>query len=357
MQHTKLAIVGSGPAGYTAGIYSSRAELSPIIFAGINPGGQLMYTTEVENYPGFSKGTMGVDLMAEMREQSIVFGAKIVDTFVTAIDFSQRPFQIWTTLLPQIDYSFYETAKREEVSEVVKKIKGKLTPTHSADSLILSTGAVSKMTGVKGEDEFLGRGVSTCATCDAAFFKEKDVLVVGGGDSAMEDSLSLIKFAKSITILNRGDKLKASKVMQDRVINHPKVTVMWNTSLKEIRGEKFVEAATISRDGELEDVSVQGIFIAIGHTPMTSLFSDDIALDDHGYIITPLSFSRLGTEFAKKSLDKSGLMSFPSMTNISGVFAAGDVVDIRYKQAVTAAGNGCMASLDAERWLEIQENN
>jgi len=311
MEQTRVPIIGSGPAGYTAAIYTGRAQLEPTVFAGEQSGGQLMWTTDIENFPGFPKGIAGPQLMMDMRAQAEKFGAKMVDKFVTSVDVTSKPFTISTA-----DSSF------------------------TADSIIIATGAESIMTGVPGEKEFLGRGVSTCAVCDAAFYREKTTFVIGGGDSAMEDTLALTKFAKSVTVLHRRDTFKASKIMQERVLSHEKVTVLWNSVLKEVKGEGVVKEAVVETNGEEKTLPADGIFVAIGHKPMTQIFKDKIILDDHGYVIT-------GMESEK----------FPTMTSVEGIFAAGDNVDHRYKQAITAAGIGCSAALDAERWLESQQES
>ncbi len=352
--HTKLLIIGSGPAGYTAGIYASRAQLEPIMVAGLKSGGQLMNTSDVENYPGFKEGKNGPALMMEMRAQAEKFGTTIVDSFVTAVDFSARPFKAWTVLPPNQDPEATLTQlKPEELASVMAQIK---TQPHEyeADSVIISTGAYPLMVGAKGEWDFMGKGLSTCAVCDAAFYKDKDTVVVGGGDSAMEDTLALTKFARSVTIIHRRDQFRASKIMQDRVLNNPKVKVLWNTTLLEVAGSGVVEKIKVNENGQEKEYAVQGVFIAIGHKPMTQLFADQVVLDDHGFVITRVSPSKAGVDAAAAALKEDGLLAFPTMTSVEGVFAAGDVVDLRYKQAVTAAGQGCMAALDAERWLEAR---
>lgn len=311
MEHTRVAIIGSGPAGYTAAIYTGRAQLEPTVFAGEESGGQLMWTTDIENFPGFPNGINGPQLMMDMRAQAERFGAKMVDKFVTSIDVESRPFTISTA-----DASW------------------------TADSIIIATGAESIMTGVPGEKEFLGRGVSTCAVCDAAFYRDKNTFVVGGGDSAMEDTLALTKFAKSVTVLHRRDTFKASKIMQARVLSHEKVKVMWNTVLKGVRGEGVLKEIVIDTNGEEKTLPADGVFVAIGHKPMTKILAEKITLDNHGYVI-------IG--------EKSEI--FPTMTSTEGVFAAGDNVDHKYKQAITAAGQGCSAALDTERWLESKQES
>ena len=306
MEHIKVAIIGSGPAGYTAAIYNARAELKPVVFAGEKSGGQLMWTTEVENFPGFTDGKPGPELMTEMRQQAEKFGADIRDQFITKVDFSAHPFKL-------------QIADKEEVT---------------ADAVVIATGAESRMLGIPGEKELLGRGVSVCAVCDAAFFKDKTVFIAGGGDAAMEDALALTKFAKEVTLVHRRDKFRASKIMQDRVLSNDKVKVMYNAEVTEIMGKPMVQKIRIKQDGQENEYPTNGFFLAIGHKPMTKLFSDQIELDETGYIVT--NTSKMST----------------SMTSVEGVFAAGDAVDFRYRQAITAAGMGCAAALDAERWLE-----
>jgi len=294
----KLIIIGSGPAGYTAGIYAARAKLEPLILAGEIHGGQLMNTTVVENWPGSKTGIMGPELMREMREQAQKFGAEIIDKNVVKVDFSKRSFTI-------DDYQ--------------------------AEAVIITTGASSLMLGVPGEKELLGRGVATCAVCDAPFYKEKIAVVAGGGDAACEDSLALIKFAKQVYLVVRRDSLRASKIMAERVMKHPRIKIFWNTQVKQILGGQKVEAVEFTNG---EKLTTDGVFLAIGHQPATGIFKSQIDLDFKGYIITGLN------------------KDYPTMTGVAGVFAAGDVVDHRYKQAITAAGMGCMAALDAEKWLE-----
>ena len=353
MKKTSLVIIGSGPAGYAAAIYSSRADIQTTMFIGEEAGGQLMYTTEVENFPGFPEGVLGSKLMTDMQTQAEKFGTKIERKFITAVDFSSRPFKIWTKTpegmtanqLIKLSPKDYEKAREEII---------KLEPDMEAGSVIISTGASSIMLGVPGEKEFIGRGVSTCAVCDAAFFKDKTTFVLGGGDAAMEDALALTKFANSVTIIHRRDKFKASQIMQDRVLKNDKIKVIWNSNLEEVKGDKQVTEIVINEDGQSKTLPADGVFIAIGHRPLTTLFASQLELDAHGYIITRSSFSKGGVSMAKEGLSESGLLEYPSMTSIEGVFAAGDVVDVRYKQAITAAGMGCQAGLDAQWWLESQ---
>jgi thioredoxin reductase (NADPH) len=351
MQHTKLAIIGSGPAGYTAALYSARAQLKPVLFAGQKSGGQLMWTTDIENFPGFEQGIAGPKLMMEMRQQAARFGADIRDEYVTSVDFSERPFKVWTTVPDGVLGEYFETAKPADLAKLHAEIR-KTEPALLADSIIISTGAVSQMLGVPGEHDFLGRGVSTCAVCDAAFYREKTTYVVGGGDSAMEDANALTKFADTVTLIHRRDSFRASKIMQERVLSNPKVKVLWNSAITEIKGKGVVTGITVDVDGKTEELPADGVFVAIGHKPVTSIFDGQITLDNHGYVVTRQSASKLGVEAATEALGDDGLLLFPTMTSVNGVFAGGDVVDIRYRQAITAAGQGCAAALDAERWLE-----
>jgi len=301
----KLIIIGSGPAGFTAGIYSGRAELKPLLFTGDKQGGQLMNTALVENWPGAEKGVMGSDLMMKMRKQAEKFGAEVIDKKVTRVDFSKRPFKVWVG--------------EEEFQ---------------AEAVIIATGAENRMLGIPGEKKLLGKGVAVCAVCDAPFYKNKRVLVIGGGDSAVEDALVLTKYANEVKMVVRRDVLRASKIMVDRVKNSPKIEILWNSELKEVMGENRVEKVRMvnNKTNKEQELAVDGVFLAIGHKPSTEIFKRQLELDEKGYI------KRLG--------------EFTTMTSVEGVFAGGDVVDFRYKQAVTAAGMGCMAALDAERWLE-----
>ncbi|MBU0579179.1 thioredoxin-disulfide reductase [Patescibacteria group bacterium] len=307
MEHVKVAIIGSGPAGYTAGIYSSRAKLKPILFAGDKPGGQLMNTTLVENWPGTESGVMGPELMTEMRKQAVKFGVEIIDKKVTQVDFSGELKKIWVG---------------DELFE--------------AETVIVATGAAGIMSGVPGEKEFLGKGVATCAVCDAPFYREKVAMVIGGGDAAIEDAMALTKFASKVYLVHRRDKLRASKVMAERVMNAEKVEILWNSELKKVLGDKLVERVEIfnNKTDQTQEIETSGVFLAIGHKPVTAIFKDQLDLDEKGFIKTKLSYPAV------------------TATSIDGVFAAGDVVDHRYKQAITSAGMGCQAALDAERWLE-----
>jgi thioredoxin reductase (NADPH) len=305
-----VIIIGSGPAGLTAGVYAARANLAPLLFEGSGsggpPGGQLMLTSDVENYPGFPEGVLGPELMEHFRKQAGRFGTEFQTTDVTAVDFKQRPFRV------QADGKW-----------------------HEAKTVIVSTGAKARMLGLPTEQRLLGKGVSTCATCDGAFFRNKPLVVVGGGDSAAEEGNFLTRFASTLLLVHRRDSLRASKIMQDRILKNPKVTVAWNTVVEEVLGDKKVEGVRLKdvKTGKSRDVKADGMFVAIGHDPNTGMFKGQLELDENGYLIT-----REGT----------------TATNVPGVFAAGDCVDHRYRQAVTAAGMGCMAAIDAERWLESQ---
>lgn len=310
-----VIIIGSGPAGLTAGIYTSRAALKTLIIAGKTWGGQLMLTTEVENYPGFPEGILGPELMERMRKQAERFGVTIVDHEVTLVDFSKQPFTIMLG------------------NDVVAG-----ATTYQSKSIIIATGAETLWLNVPGEKQFIGKGVSSCAPCDAFFYKNKKVVVVGGGDSAMEEALVLTKFAVKVTVVHRRGEFRASKIMQERVLKHPKIDVLWNTTIEEIIGTKNVEKIKLKTDGKLYEKQIDGIFVAIGHSPNSPIFSGHLDLDQKGFI--------------KRIPDL-----FKTSTNIPGVFVAGDVHDHRYKQAVTAAGYGCEAALDVERWLEEQNEH
>jgi len=318
----KVVILGSGPAGLTAALYAARADLEPLVIDGPQPGGQLTITTEVENYPGFKGGIMGPILMDEFREQALRFGTEIINVWIDRVDLSQRPFTLYGK----------ESEDANEITTVIK-----------ADTLIIATGASAKWLGIPGEDpvpEGLGgNGVSACATCDGFFFREKPIVVVGGGDTAMEEALFLTKFASKVDLIHRRDEFRASRIMQDRVLAHEKINVMWNTEVKEIKGTKEtgVESVTLfnNQTNETTDFPTQGVFIAIGHEPNTSLFRGVLDMDAVGYLITEGKTMK---------------------TNVEGVFACGDAQDAYYRQAVTAAGTGCMAAIDAERFLAEHES-
>ena len=305
-QHHRLIILGSGPAGLTAAIYAARAILNPVVVSGREAGGQLMITTDVENYPGFPEGIKGPEMMALLKEQALRFGTKFLSGDVIEVDLRQRPFKL--------------SLEHED--------------TLTCDSLIISSGASARWLGLDSEKEFSGKGVSACATCDGFFFRDQDVGVVGGGDTALEEALYLANMCKSVTLIHRRDELRGSKIMQKRAIDHEKISIFWDTVVEEVAGNPKDGMTSLKvRNVKTDEVSEHpftGLFIAIGHTPNTSLFKDQLELDENGYIqVTP------GTTY----------------TSVEGVFASGDVQDHVYRQAVTAAGTGCMAAIDAERWL------
>jgi thioredoxin reductase (NADPH) len=310
-----VVVIGSGPAGLTAAIYTARANLAPLVIEGEpssttdQPGGQLMLTTEVENFPGFIEGIQGPELMSNFRAQAARFGAEFLTEKVSRVDFSSRPFQLWVG-----DPTAAE-------------------PTFTADAVIVSTGAQSIMLGLEAEQRLMGYGLSTCATCDGFFFKGKEIAVVGGGDSALEEALFLTKFADKVTIIHRRSELRASKIMQERAFKNEKIDFVWDTTIVDLLGETRMEGARVRnvKTGEERTLAFSGIFVAIGHRPNTDLFRGILDMDEGGYLITAPG----GTA-----------------TNVSGVFACGDVQDHTYRQAITAAGSGCMAAIDTERWLE-----
>lgn len=308
----KVIIIGSGPAGLTSAIYTARASLAPLVIEGElsstsdQPGGQLMLTTEVENFPGFPEGIMGPELMSRFREQASRFGAEFITEKVTKVDFSSRPFRVW---IRDTEYK--------------------------AQSIIVSTGAQSLMLGLPRETELIGHGVSTCATCDGFFFRGHEIAVVGGGDSAIEEASFLTKFASKVNLIVRRDVFRASKIMQERAMSNPKINVIWNSQVTELHGTDTLSGVTLSNSvtGETTQLPVTGLFIAIGHRPNTDLFTGILDMEDTGYLVT---------------------VPGSSHTNIEGVFACGDVQDHTYRQAITAAGSGCMAAIDCERWLEAE---
>ena len=301
----KVIIVGSGPAGLTAAIYAARADLNPLMFEGSQAGGQLMLTTEVENYPGFPDGILGPDLMDQMRKQAERFETRIETVDVTKVDFGSRPFKVWVG-----------------------------ADEHLAESVIISTGASARWLDVPGEERLRGRGVSACATCDGFFFRDREIVVVGGGDTAMEEAMFLTKFASKVTIIHRRDEFRASAIMAKRALEHPKVEVMWDTVVEAMLGTDEVTGVTLRnvKTDEVRDLATEGVFVAIGHTPNTEIFKGQLDMDSVGYL----------------TLRGDG----STATSVEGVFAAGDVADSTYRQAVTAAGTGCQAAIDAERWLE-----
>ena len=302
---SKVAIIGSGPAGYTAGIYAARANLEPVLFEGLESGGQLMLTTDVENYPGFVDGIMGPELMQVFKQQAERFGTVIKTEFIDSIEKTDEGFKL-------------KSSKEE----------------YMFDTVILAPGASARWLGVKGEKELQGYGVSACATCDGFFFKEKTVAVVGGGDSAMEEALFLTKFATKVIVIHRRDEFRASQIMQDRVLNHDQIEVMWNKTVEEIKGDGAVASVVVkdTQDESTEEVNLDGVFVAIGHDPNVKFLDGLVELDEKGYIKTGFSTA--------------------TSTSVDGIFAAGDVADSVYRQTITAAGSGCQAAIDAERWLD-----
>ena len=299
----KVIILGSGPAGLTAALYAARANLNPLVLGGLEWGGQLMLTTEVENYPGFIDGINGPDLMENFKKQAERFGAKIINSNVTSVDFSNKPLKVF------VGKEVYET-----------------------QTVIIATGASAKWLGLENEQKFIGKGISSCATCDGFFFKDKEIALVGGGDSAMEEALFLTKFANKVTVVHRRDKLRASKIMQDRAFTNDKIEFIWDSEIVDVLGNNNVEGVKIKniKTNESSVCKVNGLFVAIGHIPNTNFLKEQIDLDEKGYVVCN------GTA-----------------TNVEGVFVAGDVHDFRYRQAVTAAGHGCEAAIDVEKYIEV----
>lgn len=311
-----VIVIGSGPAGLTAALYTARANLRPLVFAGLKWGGQLMLTTDVENYPGFVDGIQGPDLMQIFREQAERFGAEILNEDVTAVDFRSQPFKISTG---KVDYQ--------------------------SKSVIIATGAETNWLGLPNEQRLIGKGVSSCAPCDAFFFRDKKVIVVGGGDSAMEEALVLTKFATEVTIVHRRDEFRASKIMLDRAKKNEKITFVVNSQVVDVLGKDKVEGVKLkdTKTGEEKELPIDGIFVAIGHSPMSKIFQGQLDLDQKGYV----------KRQPEKDLS-AGMYAYKTMTSVNGVFVAGDVHDYHYRQAVTAAGYGCQSALEVEKWLEEQ---
>jgi thioredoxin reductase (NADPH) len=306
-EHAKVLIVGSGPAGYTAAVYTARAELAPVMLAGLQFGGQLMLTTDVENYPGFPDGVTGPAMMEMFQKQAERFGTKLIFEDATELDLSQRPFKVTT--------------------EEGKKF--------TADCLLIATGASAKWIGLESEERLQNKGVSACATCDGALFRDKPMVVVGGGDTAMEEALFLTRFATKVTVVHRRDSLRASKIMQDRALANEKIEFCWNAAVEEVLGDDFVTGVRVAdvKTGATREIPCEALFVAIGHQPNTDVFAGQLKLDAAGYIVVDAGSSR---------------------TSVEGVYACGDVMDPTYRQAVTAAGTGCIAAIDAERWLAEQ---
>lgn len=325
MKKYDVIVIGGGPSGYTSAIYLGRATLSVLVLAGAQPGGQLINTSEVENFPGFSKGILGPDLMMEMEAQAKRFGAEVIYSEASKVDFSEEVKKVW---VGETEYQ--------------------------AKAVVVSTGASSKMIGV-GEEVYLGRGVSTCAVCDAAFYKDKITYVVGGGDAAMEDAMALTKFSKEVTLIHRRDELRASKVMQERVLSNPKVKMMWDSEVVGVSGEQKLSTIKVRnvKTGEEKEVPADGLFVAIGHVPTTKIFEGILEINEKGYLMTTMTALMSDVKWRVSNKDM-WLEGYPTMTSIEGVFGCGDVVDYRYRQAITAAGMGCQAALDVEKYLTGQ---
>lgn len=369
----KVIVIGGGPAGLSAAIYLARASFSPLVFAGSPPGGQLTLTSEVENFPGY-ESILGAGLIDKMRKQAEKFGARIVDENVLKVDFSERPFKVYLSdsLIKFLSRSELASAKGGPFapyssSESEGSLHQSLAQTStsqknfiSSSVVLIATGAKALWLGLESEERLRGKGVSACATCDGFFFREKTVAVVGGGDTALEEALTLTKFAQKVYLIHRRDRFRASKIMQKRVFNHPKIEIIWNTTVNEILGKEKVEGIRIKTSSSTNDstekiLKVDGLFVAIGHKPDTDLFKGQINLDEKGYVITS---ERLAMELAKgkdeflwrKIIEKFDF-NYRMRTSVDGVFAAGDCVDNVYRQAATAAGQGVAAALEIERWL------
>jgi thioredoxin reductase (NADPH) len=340
MAHAPVLIIGSGSAGYTAALYAARANLEPIVFKGREPGGQLTWTTEVDNFPGFPKGVMGPELMELMEQQAVRFGADSRFETVFQADLSRRPFRLTTTTDPTGDP---DSGERRE---------------YTCDALIVATGASARwLDDVPTEFPFRGAGVSTCATCDGAFHRGEPIAVVGGGDSAIEEAHFLTRFASKVTLIHRRDALRASKIMQDRAFKNPKIDYAWNSVVDEVYGvtepHREIQGVKLrsTKDGSIRDLPIHGLFLAIGHVPNTAIFRGQLAMTPAGYLLTRAALAWDGIESG--GLRLSDLPNYGTATNIEGVFACGDVVDTHYRQAITAAGSGCAGAIDCEKWLEL----
>ncbi len=358
-----VVVIGGGPAGLSAAIYLARAGLSPLVFAGSPPGGQLTLTSEVENFPGHDS-ILGSELIEKMRKQAQRFGAKIVDENVFKVDFSKRPFEVFTDPVVPRSSSQDEGSLRRSLAQTTDFRKNFV----SSLAVIIATGAKALWLNVPGEQELRGKGVSACATCDGFFFKDKVVAVVGGGDTAMEEALTLTKFAKKVYIIHRRDSFRASKIMQERVFANKKIEVIWNAQVVDVMGKTKVEGIKLKIKNEklkmtIKNLKIDGLFVAIGHKPDTEIFASQVELDEKGYVYTS---SRIAIEYIKNQISNSKMTNqnskifnikkynfdYQMMTSVPGVFAAGDCVDIYYRQAATAAGMGVAAALEVEKWLE-----
>ncbi len=353
MKKLKIAVIGSGPAGLTAGIYLGRALLKPVLFSGFNSGGQLMFTRDVENFPGFPDGMRGPEFMISLQKQAAKFETELLHQQITAVDLSKRPFQLWTSLAKNMQSEDFQKLRGQDLYEASQIIKEESEATYSAQVILIATGASHMMLGVAGEREYLGKGVGFCAICDGAFYRDKKVFVIGGGDTALGDALSLTKFASEVTIIHRRDQFRASKILQKHVLNNSQIKILWNTRVKEIIGDKQkVTALKILEEKQEKTLAADGVFVAIGHQPNSALFTDQLKMDKQSYVLTCQYGCEGSMGFESECLDERKQLAFPTMTSVEGVFAAGDVTDFRYRQAVVAAGSGAMAAMDIERWLE-----
>ncbi len=338
MPHSKVIVIGSGSAGLTAALYTARANLAPLVFEGKEPGGQLTWTTEVENFPGFPEGVLGPELMDNIRKQAQKFGADCRFEKVTKVDLSRRPFRVTTNNDPM-------------------NLEGD-SAEYTADALIIATGATARTLGLPEEMEYMGYGLGTCATCDGALYRNKKVAVVGGGDTAVEEAIFLTRHASQVTLIHRREELRASRIMQDRIFANKKIDYAWNEAPVAYLGEKephkFLKGVQIksTKDGSTRDLSFDGVFLAIGHRPNTDVFQGQLAMTPEGYLLNRTALAWKEVEAPAGLLDT--MPNHGTSTNVEGVFAAGDVVDTHYRQAITAAGSGCSAAIDCERWLEAR---